>query len=276
VNDLLNNRILKRIVKIIIVLVLFVLIGLTAGKTRNKTWVENLLNSLVIVPQKVIDYISFLVNEDETVKFDITELKEENKELKEKIAQLEKHVVDYDLILQENESYRTMEKTKEVYNYDVVVADIIAKTQNNWDDIYIINKGSNSGIKKDMIVITEDGLVGYVSEVGNSSSKIVSILDASTSFSALEINSRIQVIVKGDLLLKDTNELKVVNIPLKTNFKSGDVLETSGIGGRYPKGLKIGKIVQFNKKSNPLENEAIIETSVDFNKLERVAVIVEE
>ncbi len=275
-SDLFNNRVFKRILKIIIVLVLFVLIGLTDGKTRNKTWVENIFSSVIVLPQKLINYVTFLTSEDETLKYDITSLKEENKELKEKIASLEKHVVDYDLILQENESYRALEKTKEVYDYNVVIADIIAKTQNNWDDIYVINKGSNSGIKKDMIVITEDGLVGYVTEVGKTSSKIISILDASSSLSALETKSRIQVIVKGDLLLKEAGELKLTNIPLKTKFISGDIIETAGIGGRYPKGLKIGKIIAFDEKENPLETEAIVETSVDFNKLERVAVIVEE
>ena len=128
-SDLLKNKVVKRILKIIIVLVLFVLIGLTDGKTRNKTWVENFFSSVIVLPQKLINYISYLTNEDETLKYDIAKLKEENKELKEKVASLEKHVVDYDLIVQENESYRTLEKTKEVYNYDVIIADIIAKTQ---------------------------------------------------------------------------------------------------------------------------------------------------
>lgn len=56
----------------------------------------------------------------------------------------------------------------------------------------------------------------------------------------------------------------------------GDKIETSGMGGIYPKGIAIGEVVSFTNKKNPAENEAVVETFVDFNRLETVAVIIGE
>lgn len=74
--------------------------------------------------------------------------------------------------------------------------------------------------------------------------------------------------------LQNENRLKATDIPLKVKYKSGDEFETSGIGGIYPKGILIGKVVDFIEKKNPKESEAIIQPLVDFDRLERVAVIV--
>ena len=127
-----------------------------------------------------------------------------------------------------------------------------------------------------MTVITNEGLVGYVSQVGTYSSKVTSILDASSSFSAVASKTREQVIAKGDLSLKDENKITVTDIPLKVIYKSGDVFETSGMGNKYPKGITIGVVSEFVSKENPLENQAVIDVAVDFDRLERVAVIIKE
>ena len=74
--------------------------------------------------------------------------------------------------------------------------------------------------------------------------------------------------------LQSERHLKVTDIPLKVQYKSGDEFETSGIGGIYPKGIMIGKVIEFVEKKNPKESEAILQPFVDFDRLERVAVII--
>lgn len=271
------KKILKRIFKILLAIGIFVLISTTNGKQRTTSWAEDVVTSVVLLPQRVVDYIKYISNTDSAFTKDIDSLKNENKELKTKVDELEKKLSDYDLVLQENASHRALEEATNTYkDYEVVIAEVISNTQNNWDDLYIINKGKEQGIKPNMAVITIDGLVGYISEVGANTSKVISILDASSSFSALQSETREQVIIKGDLNLKNDNKIKAVEIPLRVEFESGDVFETSGIGGIYPKGIKIGRATQFINKANPLENEVEIETFVNFNKLERVAVVVSE
>ncbi len=268
------KRILNRILKIILVLIIFILIASTNGKNRTSSWAEDFAKDFIIIPQRVVQLISSAFNDNNTIINDIEKLKEKNKVLNSRVAELEEKLADYDIVVQQNEKFKALEKATDLYkDYDVIMADVIAVSPNNWDEVYVIDKGKENGITPNMPVITTDGLVGYVSEVGEKSSKIISILDASSSFSAIASETREQVIVKGDLILKEENKVKISEIPFKTIYKSGDTFETSGIGGIYPKGLKIGKTIEFINKENPLENEAILETYVNFNKLERVAII---
>ena len=127
-----------------------------------------------------------------------------------------------------------------------------------------------------MTVITTDGLVGYIETVSQNTSKVVSILDAGNSVSARSTRTRDSVIAKGNISLKDSEKIKITSIPIGVEFIEGDKFETSGMGGVYPKGIAIGEIESFENKANPLENEAILRTYVDFNKLETVAVILSD
>ena len=67
--------------------------------------------------------------------------------------------------------------------------------------------------------------------------------------------------------------LKLIYIPTDADLVIGDTIETSGMGGIYPKGIKIGKIAELSDSKNITERYAIVETAVDFSKLETVLVI---
>ena len=186
-------------------------------------------------------------------------------------------MLDYEALVAENEVLKTHAKLADLYpNYSVVVADIIMDTGNNWEFTYTINRGSDDGIEPNMAVIAEDGLVGYVESVTSNTSKIVSILDAGNSVSARITRTRDAVVVKGNISLAKNKQMKVINIPTGVSLVEGDKIETSGLGGIYPKGILIGKVKSFEQKNNPVENEAIVESFVDFDKLETVAVIIDK
>ena len=101
-------------------------------------------------------------------------------------------------------------------------------------------------------------------------------MDAGNSVSSRVSRTRDEVICKGSISSSEKQELKVMNIPMGTTLIEGDKLETSGVGGIYPKGISIGTITEVINKTNPIENEAIIKTEVDFGKLETVGIIVIE
>ena len=185
--------------------------------------------------------------------------------------------IDYEQVTAENDVMRSHLKLADRYkDYNLVVADIISDSATNWEATYIINKGSKDGIKPGMTVITNEGLVGYVETVTNKTSKIISILDAGNSVSSRVSRTRDEIVCKGSVSSTEEQNLKIMNIPMGTVLIEGDKIETSGVGGIYPKGLSVGKIVEIVNKKNPIENEAIVKTSVDFNKLETVGVIVFE
>ena len=157
--------------------------------------------------------------------------------------------------------------------YKTVPAYIINKDISNLSDTIVINVGKNDGVKENMPVITTEGLVGYVISSTNTTSKVKPIIDPSNSTSAVISTSRESVVLKG--ILGSSNTLKLMYIPTDADLIAEDVIQTSGIGGIYPKGILIGKISQIIESKNITDRYAIVETAVDFSRLENVLVIIE-
>lgn len=270
-----KNSFWKKIINVLAVIILFLGIGLTNGKTREVSAVESFLGSLITIPQNGFTYLKNWFSKNDLFFNDLEELKQENSVLKEENEALKNKMMDYEILASENKTLKEQARIQDSYlDYEVVIADVISDSASNWDEIYVINKGSQDGIKPNMTVITTDGLVGYVETVASHSSKVVSILDAGNSVSARSTRTRDSVVCKGNLSLKDEGKLKITAIPIEVEFIEGDKFETSGMGGLYPKGIAIGEVDSYQNKANPLENEAILKTYVDFNKLETVAVII--
>lgn len=271
---MLKSKFWKNFFKVIAVIFVFLCIGLTNGKERNVSAVESFLSGIITIPQKGFRYLQNWFSGNDLFFSDIEFLKEENQSLKEENEKLKTQMMNYEILASENKTLKEQARIQESYSdYEVVIADVISDSASNWDEVYIINKGSNDGIQPNMTVITTDGLVGYIESVSRHSSKVVSILDAGNSVSARSTRTRDSVICKGNIDLKDEGKLKVTSIPIGVEFIEGDRFETSGMGGIYPKGIAIGEVESYENKENPLENEAILKTYVDFNKLETVAVI---
>ena len=122
-----------------------------------------------------------------------------------------------------------------------------------------------------MTVIADKGLVGHVISVTEKTAKVQTIVDTSNIVSGTLSTSRESIICRG--ILEDTNKLKGTYIPTEASLILEDNIETSGMGGIYPKGIHIGKIKQVVNTKNITDRYAIIETAVDFRKLETVLVI---
>lgn len=272
-----KSNFLKKFLIGISVLLMFVCIGLTNGKNRNVSAIEGFLSGIITIPQNGFKYLENWFSGNDIFFSDIDKLKEENSNLKVENEKLKNKMIDYEILASENKTLKEQARIRDSYlDYDVVIANVISESASNWEEVYIINKGSKDGIKPSMTVITTDGLVGYIENVTENTSKIISILDAGNAVSARSTRTRDSVICKGNIALKDEEKLKVTSIPIGVEFIEGDKFETSGMGGVYPKGIAIGEVESFENKMNPLENEAILRTYVDFNKLETVAVIISD
>ena len=134
----------------------------------------------------------------------------------------------------------------------------------------IINAGKKDGIAVNMTVIADAGLVGYVVSVSDDSAKIIPIIDNASSLSATISTTRDGIICRG---MMDSNNLRAVNIPTDVNLVVGDNVETSGMGGIYPKGILVGTIKEVINTKNITDRYAVIKAAVDFDTLETVLVI---
>ena len=122
-----------------------------------------------------------------------------------------------------------------------------------------------------MTVIADEGLVGHVISVTDNTAKIRTIVDTSSSISCLMSSSKDSIVCKGTL---DSNtEIKAMYIPTDANLVQGDSVDTSGLGGIYPKRIHVGIIKKIVTTKNMTDRYALVETAVDFNKLNTVLVV---
>lgn len=122
-----------------------------------------------------------------------------------------------------------------------------------------------------MPVISEKGLVGHIISVTESTAKVQTIIDTASTTSCLITTSRDMIIARGTL--NSSSTLKATFVPTNATILEGDKIETSGLGGIYPKGIHIGTIKEVYNTKNPTDRYATVETAVDFSKLATVLVI---
>ncbi|NEZ45662.1 rod shape-determining protein MreC [Clostridium niameyense] len=261
----------------IIVLSVTFLILITQSVGRSKvSFVESGIGSVINpvqgtlykVNKKIRNFVGFILN--------VPDVKKENEDLKKRNSELESQLIEYKALKSENERLRNMVNFKNQRSeYDYVGCDIIGKSGGNYLDEFTINKGSKSGIAKGMIAITDEGLVGQVTSVGSTWSTVQSLSNENLAVSAIIDRTRENSgVVKG---YKDsTSKLlaKLYFLPLESTVKKGDVILTSGLGGFYPKGIRIGKVTGVEEDKGKVMKNAIIEPYVDLRKIEEVFIVI--
>lgn len=200
----------------------------------------------------------------------------QNKELLAKIDILEGENLELQELKNENERLKNLLDYKDANaEYSFVTAKIIAHDPGYWFDTFTIGAGKNDGIKVNMGVVTADGVVGRIVEVGANYSKVMSITDEDSSISGIIERTRDTGVIKGSADPERSNSnLKMVYLPIESNLIPGDVVITSGLDGVYPKGLAIGSVVEMSTKGDKIENYAIVKPYVDFASIEEVLIIV--
>lgn len=237
--------------------------------------IEGIINKLVMPMQNGMTYFKNKISGNNNFFADINNLKIENKKLKEENKELNKQLSELGIIKTENKTLREYANLSDQYTkYTTVPAYIIDRDSSNFSDIIVINVGKREGIEKNMPVVSAEGIVGHVISVTEKTAKVQPIIDPASSISAIMNISRDNIIVKGEL--GANNILKATYISADADLILNDEVETSGLGGIYPKGLKIGKLTEIIEAPNITEKHALIETAVDFSKLETVLVIIKE
>ncbi|NMA57785.1 rod shape-determining protein MreC, partial [Clostridium cochlearium] len=138
------------------------------------------------------------------------------------------------------------------------------------------NKGLKDGIEKQMIAVTNQGLVGQVISVGRNWAVVQTLSNENMAVSAIVQSTRENMgVVKG---FKDSNNnqlAKLYYLPLESKIKKNDVILTSGLdGGLYPKGIKIGYVIDIEEDKGKVMKNAVIQPYVNFSKLEEVFIVV--
>ena len=256
---------------IITIIILILLVFLSNISIQKLSYVETAVSKIVVPIQNGITYLKNKIAGNDAFFANVDNLKAENKELKQKNIGLEQAVRELEILKAENATLKEYVGLKEKYNsYATVPANVINKDITNYNNVIIVNVGSNDGIKVNMTVIADQGLVGHVISVTDTTAKVQTILDTSNIVSATISTSRESVIARGNL---GENNLKATYIPTEAELLEGDNVETSGLGGIYPKGIHIGTIDKIYQTKNITDRYITIKSAVDFLKIETVLII---
>ncbi len=270
-----GNSILK-ISAYVLVIILLLVIVIWTNRQREGTVVETVLSYTVIPVQRGISYFSSWITGSHEIFPQIDELKKKNNELNSENENLKKQLADYQLALQENKMLKEqMNLTQKYPELKTLSSVVIADSTNNWNQILVINQGKNDGVEVGMTVISDKGLVGYVKEVHDNTSKVLCVTDSGSSVSGRVTKTKEAIVCRGELGLQEKSQMKLMYIPTDVSLAVGDIVETSGMGGVYKKGITIGEVVEVVEANNTLETYAIVQTAVDFSTLEYVLVVLE-
>ncbi len=201
----------------------------------------------------------------------------ENQHLREQVANLNKRLIDYEDVKAENEDLRKFIGIKEE-NEDIVlspVCTIISRVANDPYGTFIIDKGSNDGIKLYAPVVTAEGLVGVVEKVANTYSTVRTILSPDLSVGGLCIESRDTGIIEGNLSYAADGKCKMIYLDKGHKIKKGDLIVTSGNSGQFPQGYVIGNVTETGIEESGLTCYAVVQPAVDTSKISSVMVIKE-
>ncbi len=257
---------------IVITIVILILIVIFSNADSETSFLENAASKLVMPVQNGLTYLKNKISGNSTFFTDINNLKEENEELSQRNSELEQSLRELENIRSENETLKEYLGLTEKYGeYSTVPAYIINKDISNYSKTIVINVGTDDGIKENMTVIADQGLVGHVISVTSDTAKVRTIVDTSSSVSCLLSTTDESIVCKGTL--EEESALKAMYIPDDDGIIQGDSVETSGLGGIYPKGIHVGSIKRVVNTQNATDRYAIVETAVDFDKLDTVLVI---
>lgn len=250
-----------------------VLISYTGQERSGLTPVEKIVKIVINPIQGGVSGVSKAVSGTFSPFLTIGAIKDENKTLANRVAELESE----NLLLKEYEyqnlRLRELLQFKDTVSrdYDTISASVVARNPSNWFKTVTINRGEADGVKKNMAVMTNLGLVGHVINVARNSAEVLLIIDSNSAAGSLVQVTRTPGVAEG--LTDNSGYLKMIHISKDAPVKEKQVVISSGLGGIFPKSIPIGKITKIELEPNGLVKYAIVRPFVDFNRLEEVLVI---
>lgn len=194
------------------------------------------------------------------------ELEEENESLRAELEELKQKEYNEELLREQNEWLKDYINLHEINpSLRFTDAAVISREAGNYSTLITLNRGSAHGVKKNMPVLTDDGLVGYVSETGLDWCKVSTIVEPSSSIGVYTDREQQLGVLSGDADLRAKGLCKMTYIDGDGNLGIGDKIYTAGGSDSiYPSGLLIGSVSSVDIDSVTGEMVAQVQPAVDF------------
>ena len=259
-----NKKTKKIIITLIIIVCSFFILFYSLTSNRKLTAMESFFKDASMILMKVVmlPFTSLNTEKDSDLTESYIIQKNLNVHLEEEIEQLRD----------------TLDLNQTLTGYDIVNATVITRNRSYWYQTLTIDKGKKDGLKKNMVAITKNGLVGKLQKVTNNSSEIKLI-------TANDVNNKVSVSIAtttGETTAilsgydKDNNLVLISGVDSRVNISKGDVVTTSGLGGMFPRGIYIGEVETITNDKYGLSKTLGVKTTQDFNNIHYVKVLKEE
>ncbi|MAE96393.1 MAG: rod shape-determining protein MreC [Deltaproteobacteria bacterium] len=239
------------------------------GQGTGESWLPNALLEVAAPIQGALSRPVDWLGETWARYVALVELHDENAELRERIAGLEEENLQFREALVAGGQLQRIAQMREGFEVPLLPAQVVGQDVSSWFHAILLDRGRQSGVLSGMPVVSDLGLAGVVSATTPGAARAMLLLDRRSAADAIVQRSRARGIVRGT----GTGELEFVFQVRGDDVVPGDVVISSGVGGVYPRGLRLGTVAEVQAERSELLHTARVEPAVDFGRLEQVFVL---
>ncbi len=269
--DFLKSKFFSAVVVIALVMAIFPAVFGVMGLSGT---LKDTVNVILSPLQKVFTYCTDAVDGFTSFFTEFDRIVEENNALREEIRILRDKISSAEEAEEMNDwLYNYLELKRQHTDFSFTEATVSARESGNYATVFMLDKGKAHGITKDMPVVTNDGIVGYICEVGTTWSKAVTFLEQGTAVGAYVERSGAEGVIEGNFELTQKGICLLSYIPADADIKVGDRIVSSGYGSVYPRGLVIGTVEKIEKDSASRSVKVTVRPAAELTDLSRMMII---
>ena len=193
----------------------------------------------------------------------------ENRRLRRRIAEIESENLQFREALVSSGHLARVASMRDEIEIPMLPAEVVGLDVAPWFRSVLVDRGEEHGVHPGFPVVTHDGVVGSITATSTHAAKTMLLLDRQSSVDAVVQRSRARGVLRG----VGRDQLEFEFVVRDSDVTTGDEIVTSGLGGVYPKGLKLGRVAELRDAGGRLTKIAVIEPAVDLGQLEQVFVL---
>ena len=237
----------------------------------DHSWFSGVLIEIAIPIQKLIRWPVDLLGEAWTDYIALVDLRRDNERLRSRVAALEEETLQFREALVASGNLERIVQMRENFEVPLLPSEVVGQDVFPWFRSILLDRGRSHEVLSGMPVVSDHGVVGLVTATSPHASRAMMLLDRQSAVDAIIQRSRARGIVRG----KGTGKLEFVFMVRGDDVQPKDVVITSGVGGVYPKGLRIGTIRAVQTDEARLLHKASVRPSVDFGRIEQVFIMLQ-
>ena len=252
-----------------IVLASLLLITVSIRYGKENLFFESVIVRIFSPAQSLITQVRTSISDLLDHYFFLTEVSRENDRLLKEVDQLTRRNSYLLGIVKQQERIEQLQRANKNGKVKSLAALVIGRDPTQWSKMVFIDKGIDDGIRGNVAVVTDAGIVGHIIHSTATTSKVLLITDSRSAVDSLFQKTRVPGVSTG------TGEglCKIKFVPIDAELEVGDKVISSGLGGVFPKGWAVGTVVKTVKRKQELFQDVVVAPSVDLSRLEDVLVL---